>query len=81
MMTVKQVALALAETLGETKATMIEGHAYARMMGVCDLETFNAAVQLLVAKKLITVEHHHMKATPELISLCATNNPASQPTH
>ena len=65
------LALALAETLGETGATMIEGHIYARMMGVCDLETFNAAVAALVRERLATVDSHQIKATPELIAICA----------
>jgi hypothetical protein len=64
--TARQLALALAETLAETGQPIIEGHAYARLMGQVDLDTFQAAVHALRAAGLVAVSGHVMTATEEL---------------
>lgn len=69
MLTIRQVAKVLVETIYETKSEIIEGHAYARMMGMCDLETFEAAVRAAVGTGLITSEGHVLKGTAELFAI------------
>lgn len=70
-MTASQIASALAETLAETNAEIIEGHAYARMMGFCDLHTFELAVSGLVRAGLATSTYHVLRATPALMDIYA----------
>lgn len=69
MLTTRQIATALIETIYETKAEIIEGHAYARMMGNCDLATFEAAVNAAVGTGLIFKQGHVLKGTAELFSI------------
>lgn len=69
MLTTKQIALAMAEAIAETRQPIIEGHAYARMMGQCDLDTFNRACQALVDSKLVTRAGHVLTGTDDLFNL------------
>lgn len=69
MLTPKQIAIAIAEAIAETRQPLIEGHAYARLMGQCSLDTFNQACDALVDSKLVTRSGHVLTGTDELFSL------------
>jgi hypothetical protein len=69
MLTAKRIAMALVETIYETKAEIVEGHAYARMMGQCDLATFETAVAMAVGTGLIAKRGHVLRGTEELFAI------------
>jgi len=69
-MNAKQVAMAIVATIHETRQEMIEGPAYAAMMGAgVDLVTFQAGVAAAVSTGLIKKNGHVLTGTPELFSI------------